>query len=296
MNSSSDKYSKKGLQTSYVSTVIGISLVLFMIGLVIGGFFALENLQNQAKESVQGDLFFKAEQSEYDIKQIEQVLKTWSEFKEVQFISPERAVDEFSGGDRDSKEILAIFEGENPLPATILFRPKSNYASLEGMEEIKAKILKAFPNEIDEVNYDKSAVDSVNLGFKQFVFLFLAIASLLIVVAVAMINNTIRMALYAKRFTIKTMQLVGATSFYIRKPFLWQSVVQGLISAVIGFSLVMTLLFALNNLLNSFEVTFDLFIFVFLLAALIFIGIFISLVSTWFALNKYLKMKLDDLY
>ncbi len=296
MNSSSDKYSKKGLQTSYVSTVIGISLVLFMIGLVIGGFFALENLQNQAKESVQGDLFFKAEQSEYDIKQIEQVLKTWSEFKEVQFISPERAVDEFSGGDRDSKEILAIFEGENPLPATILFRPKSNYASLEGMEAIKAKILKAFPNEIDEVNYDKSAVDSVNLGFKQFVFLFLAIASLLIVVAVAMINNTIRMALYAKRFTIKTMQLVGATSFYIRKPFLWQSVVQGLISAVIGFSLVMTLLFALNNLLNSFEVTFDLFIFVFLLAALIFIGIFISLVSTWFALNKYLKMKLDDLY
>lgn len=296
MNAKMDKSSKKGLQTSYVSTVIGISLVLFILGLVLGGFFALENLQNQAKESLQGDLFFKASQTSADIKQVEQELKTWNEFKEVQFISPYRAMDEFSGGDRASKEILEVFEGENPLPATIVFKPKAAFADKKGMQSIRKKLLTNYPSQIDEVNYDEASVESVNLGFKQFVFLFLAIASLLIVVAVAMINNTIRLALYSKRFTIKTMQLVGATAMYIRKPFIVQAVFQGLISAVIGFGLVMTLLFALNNLVNTFDIQFSLWIFIFLFLALLIIGIIITIVSTWFALNKYLKMKLDDLY
>lgn len=296
MSSNAEKFSKRGVRSSYVSTVVGISLVLFMIGLVLGGIFGLENVQKQAKESLQGDLFFKPELNDADIKQIEQELKTWDQFSDVYFVSPERAIEEFSGTDQNADQILSIFEGENPLPSTIGFKPKAEHASKEGMENIKKALLVAYPDQIDEVNYDKASVESVNLGFKQFVFLFLSVALLLIVVAVAMINNTIRLALYSKRFTIKTMQLVGAKPSYIRKPFLIQSIFQGTVSAVIGLSLLMTLFYALNNLTDFIEVTYTLESFLMLSGSLLIIGVVITFVSTWFALNKYLRMKLDDLY
>ena len=296
MSKGASKYGKLGLRTSYISTIIGISLVLFMIGLVIAGILGLENVQKQAKESLQGDVFFKAEINEADIKQIEQELKTWTQFSEVFYVSPERAIEEFSGDDQNAKEILAVFDGENPLPSTIGFKPKEELANKEGMESIKKELLKTYSTQIDEVNYDEASVESVNLGFKQFVFLFLAVALLLIIIAVAMINNTIRLALYSKRFTIKTMQLVGAKSSYIRRPFMLQAIAQGIISAVIGLALLVTLFFALNNWLESIEISFDLLTFIILTAALLLLGIFITLISTWFALNKYLRMKLDDLY
>jgi len=296
MASGVEKYSKRGVRTSYVSTVLGISLVLFMIGLVLGGVIGLKNVEKQAKESLQGDLFFKPQLNAADIKQIEQELKTWGQFNEVFFVSPDRAIEEFSGTDQNADQILSVFEGDNPLPPTIGFKPKADFATKEGMAKIKKALLKAYPDQIDEVNYDKSSVETVNLGFGQFVFLFLVVALLLIIVAVAMINNTIRLALYSKRFTIKTMQLVGATSAYIRRPFLRQSILQGIISSLIGLALLMTLFFALNNTLESLEISFTAEGLVILIGAVFASGILLTLISTWIALNKYLRMKLDDLY
>jgi cell division transport system permease protein len=296
MSDKAEKFSKQGVRTSYVSTVIGISLVLFMMGLVIGGMIGLSNIQKQAKESLQVDLFFKPELNNADIKQIEMELKTWKKFKSVYFVSKERAIEEFQGEDQNDFEILDVYEGENPFPATVGFKPKAEFATKEGMKIIKKELLAAYPEEIDEVNYEESSVNSVNLGFKQFVFLFGLVALLLIIVAVAMINNTIRLALYSKRFTIKTMQLVGATPLYIRRPFLVQAIFQGTVSAVIGMGLLMTLFFALNNVLESIEISFDLSALFILFFSLLGIGIVITFVSTWFALNKFLRMKLDDLY
>lgn len=296
MSNKAEKFSKQGVRTSYVSTVIGISLVLFMMGLVIGGMIGLSNIQKQAKESLQVDLFFKPELNNADIKQIEMELKTWKKFKSVYFVSKERAIEEFQGEDQNDFEILDVYEGENPFPATVGFKPKAEFATKEGMKIIKEELLAAYPEEIDEVNYEESSVNSVNLGFKQFVFLFGLVALLLIIVAVAMINNTIRLALYSKRFTIKTMQLVGATPLYIRRPFLVQAIFQGTVSAVIGMGLLMTLFFALNNVLESIEISFDLSALFILFFSLLGIGIVITFVSTWFALNKFLRMKLDDLY
>ena len=295
MSKAIEKYNKRGLKTSYVSTIIGISLVLFMIGLVLGGFFGLENVQKQAKENLQSDIFFSPELNDADIKQIEQELKTWSEFNDVVYVSQDRALEEFVGlGEKD--EILEILDGEKPIPTNISYKPKAEYATLEGMEDLKNKILKAYGNSIDEISYQEDSVKSVNLGFKQFVFLFGAVALLLIVIAVAMINNTIRLALYSKRFSIKTMQLVGATSGYIRRPFLFQAVGIGLMSGLIGMALLMALFYALNNILSSIEITYELQTFAILLGSLLFIGVLITFISTWFALNKYLRMKLDDLY
>ena len=296
MSENAEELGKKGLRTSYISTVIGISLVLFMIGLVLGGVFGLQSVQKRAKESLQGDIFFKSELNDADIKQVELQLKSWKEFKDVYFVSPESAIKEFGGENKNEQDMLAIFSGENPLPPTICFHPNEEFANKSGMVGIKKKLFSRFKEEIDEVNYDKATVENVNLGFKQFVLLFLSVALLLIIIAVAMINNTIRLALYSKRFTIKTMQLVGATGSYIRKPFLWQAILQGVVSAIIGLALLLTVFYAWNNVLISFEISYSLSTFLMLVGSMIIIGIFMTFISTWFALNKYLRMKLDDLY
>jgi len=296
MSTNVDKLNKRGVKSSYVSTIIGISLVLFMIGIVLGGIFGLEDIQKQAKESLQGDLFFQPDLNPADIKQIEQELKTWEQFNEVFYVSPERAIEEFTGEDQNADNILEIFEGDNPLPPTIGFRPKEAHATLEGMQKIKDDLLAAYGEQLDEVSYDKASVKSVNLGFKQVVYLIGLVALLLIIIAVAMINNTIRLALYSKRFSIKTMQLVGATSGYIRRPFLGQSIGMGVISGIIAMALLFGLFYALNNLVDWVEIPITLNIFVMLFGSLILIGVVITFISTWFALNKYLRMKLDDLY
>jgi cell division transport system permease protein len=164
------------------------------------------------------------------------------------------------------------------------------------MKEIETRLNNKYGEMLAEVNYDRVALEEVNLGFKQFAFLTLVVASLLIVVAVAMINNTIRLSLYSRRFTIKTMQLVGATGGFIRRPFLKQAVYQGLVSGIIGMALLMTVFFALNNVLDVFEINMKLLDVLLLFACLLVIGCVLTLVSTWFALNKYLRAKLDDLY
>ena len=291
-----EKYNKRGVRTSYVSTVIGISLVLFMMGLVIGGVLGLETIQRNAKESLQVDIFFRPNTSITAIKQIEQELKTWDKSKEVFYVSPEGAIEEFSGSGQDAKEILSIFDGENPLPPTLGFRPKAIYANKAGMLKIKKQLLTVYGDEIEEVSYEEASVKSVNLGFKQFVYLIGVISLLLIIVAVAMINNTIRLALYSKRFTVKTMQLVGATNAYIRRPFLFQAIIQGIVSSIIGLALLAGLFYALNNVLESVEIKFDEYSFILLISSILSIGLVITFVSTWLALNKFLRMKLDDLY
>ena len=124
----------------------------------------------------------------------------------------------------------------------------------------------------------------------------MGVALLLVVIAVAMINNTIRLALYAKRFTIKTMQLVGAKGGFIRRPFLFQAVIQGVLSAIFGMFLLVVVFYTSNNIFDTFEITFSQESFVLLAVALLSLGIFMTVLSTWFALNKYLRMSIDDLY
>ena len=294
MADSIEKYTKRGIRSSYLSTIIGISLVLFLTGVVLSGSMALQSIQKQAKESIQCDIFFNADVKDADIKQIEAQIQSWPELKRVWFVSAERAVEEFTG--EGSEDIKVLFEEENPLPPSLCFSPNEKHATKTGLIAIKNKLLNSYKDVIDEVSYDASSVERVNLGFKQFVILFISIALLLIVIAVAMINNTIRMALYSRRFTIKTMQLVGATASFVRKPFLLQAVRNGLISAMIALALLVTVFYALNNTLETIELTFSLINLLILIGGLIATGVFITFVSTWFALNKYLRMKLDKLY
>ena len=129
MSTKINKYSRRGVRTGYASTVVGISLVLFMIGLILGGVIGIQGLEKQVKEDVQVDLFFNSELNEADIKMIEIELQQWQEFSEVYFVSPERAMQEFEGVGTSKEEMLAILDGENPLPPTVVFT-SSRLASL----------------------------------------------------------------------------------------------------------------------------------------------------------------------
>lgn len=296
MSTTAEKYSKRGVKTSYVSTVIGISLVLFVISIIIGGSFALKSIQKQAKESLQADIFFKPGFADADIKQIEQELRDLPYFKEVKYVDSDQAINEIKGLNQKSEDIIEILGGEIAIPTNISFHPLEAYADMEGMKKIKEVLLSKYGEEIDEVHYSEESVADVNLGFKRFVFLFGFIAILLVVVAIAMINNTIRLALYSQRFLIKTMQLVGATSRYIRKPFLFKSILQGVVSAIIGLALFMLLIYVTDNVMEVIEIRLGLNLILILFALILILGVIISYVSTWFALNKYLRMKVDDLY
>jgi len=254
----------------------------------------LNSIQKQAKENIQCDIFFKSHVTDADIKQIELQLKNWKEISKIRFISSERALEEFTGNEAD--EIKALFNNENPIPPSLCFNPVDAYSSKQGLKMIQKKILKVFRDSVDEVSYDESSVEEINLGFSQFALIFLSVAFLLIIIAVAMINNTIRMALYSSRFTIKTMQLVGATTTFIRRPFLLKSIRNGVISALMALMLLVTLFYALNNILETIEITFSILNVIILSSTLVFIGVFITFASTWFALRKYLRLKLDKLY
>ena len=291
-----DKYSKRGIRTSYVSTVIGISLVLFMIGLILGGVLGISEFEKQVKESIRADIFFNPEMNEADIKLIEIEIKQWPEFSDVHFVSPEIAMEDFAGVGASKEEMLEILDGENPIPPTIVFSPVEKLANKKGMDLIKEKLMESFSEEIEEVSYGENSIKDVNMGFQQFIYLLLGVAILLVIIAVAMINNTIRLALYSKRFTIKTMQLVGAKGSFIRQPFLLQAILQGVISAIIGMFILVSVFYASNNVFDTFEITFSQSSFIILASSLLGLGIFITVLSTWFALNKYLRMSLDDLY
>ena len=296
MSTKINKYSRRGVRSGYASTVVGISLVLFMIGLILGGVIGLQGLEKQVKEDVQVDLFFNNDLNEADIKMIEIELQQWKEFSEVYFVSPERAMQEFEGVGTSKEEMLEILDGENPLPPTVVFKPQADFANKKGLELIEEKLTTNYPGAIAELSYNEASLEDVNVGFQQFVYLLLGVAVLLIVIAVAMINNTIRLALYAKRFTIKTMQLVGAKGSFIRRPFIVQAIIQGVLSAIFGLFLLVLVFYTSNNIFDTFEISFSRDSFVVLAGTMLTLGIFMTVMSTWFALNKYLRISIDDLY
>lgn len=292
----SDDFAKRGLMTNYVSTIFGISLVLFMIGVVMGSAILLQDVETQFKENLQGDVFFLPTFNDADVKQIEQEMKSWVELQDVFFVSPQRAMDDLFDESELTDQTILDIDSTFLIPSSIGFKPKAEYANLEGMQTIEIKIKKTYPKQVESVNYDKDSIESLDRGFNQFAFVFMLITALLILIAIALINNTIRLSIYSKRFTIKTMQLVGATGGFIRKPFLIQAIVQGLLSSLIGLSLTMTIFYALDNTIDTVDLTYSIASFLLLAIGVFTFGLFLTIISTWFALNNYLRKKLDDLY
>jgi cell division transport system permease protein len=296
------RYSKRGLQTSYISTVVGISLVLTMLGVVLTIILGLAGLKERVKEQIQVDLFFSAELSQDDIKLISKELEHVEGIKSIEYVSSERAWEEFekitlSTGDSltNAGFDLSVIDGEIPIPPSISFHPNAAFANEDSMNKLRTQLLKTYPS-ITDFNMNNETLQDVNLGFDRIAYIILVIAALLLLIAFAMINNTIRLALYSKRFILKTMQLVGATSGFIRKPFITQSFFQGIYAAIVGMAFLMTIIHLTNEFLMDISELIDLETLIKVFGAITIMGIIISMLSTLFALNKYLRMKLDDLY
>ena len=283
--------SAKKTKTIYISTVFGIAMVLVMIGLLGLILVKANNLSRYVKENIVLNIFMDDSAHETDVLQLQKQLDANVMVKQTQYVSKELAARNLQ---KDLGEDFVKFLGYNPLSQSLDVYLNAEYANNTDITKLKTQLLKN--PLIKEVKYQQSLVDDMNKNLTSISLVILAFAAIFVVVSVALINNTIRLAIYSQRFLIKSMQLVGATKGFIRKPFLlygiWHGLLGGLIAVII---LVVTLSLAVNQvpelviLQNYTE-----FGIVFL--GVVGLGVFISAFSTFLAVNKFLRLKIYDLY
>ncbi|MET4083589.1 cell division transport system permease protein [Pedobacter sp. UYP30] len=278
-------------KTVYISTIFSIALVLLMLGLLGLVLVHAKNLSNYVKENIVLNIIVDEGAKDADVLAFQKELKANPAVKETQYVNKELAARNLT---KDLGEDFVTFLGYNPLTSTFDVYLKADYANTKSIETLKTQIQKN--PLVKEVVYQSSLIDMVNKNISTISLFILAFAAILLVIAVALINNTIRLAIYSQRFLIKSMQLVGATKNFIRRPFLLFAALHGLIAAFIAIIiLLVTLMYARKEipeiiiLNNPTE-----FGFVFLL--LIIIGIVITGLSTWFAVSRYLRLKSYNLY
>lgn len=291
MAASFEKYQKRRLISSYFSVVLSISLVLFLLGVL--GLFVLNSKKvgDYFKEQIPVVIYLKDSAKEAEVNQLKQSLTLAEYTKEAVYVSKEQAAEEHSAViGEDYLEYL----GDNPLQNSIDVRLNADFVTTEGVESIVSDIkAKSF---VDDVLYDKPLTEQLTSNVTKISFWMLVAAGVFLVIAVLLINSSIRLSVYSKRFTIKTMQMVGATKRFIRKPFILKSLKLGFIGAliaIIGLAVVVYYSdqsFPQLQLLNDKVLLGGLFVGVFVL------GLAITWMSTYLATQRFLNLRTDDLY
>ena len=261
--------------------------MLGILGMVV---LYAQTLGNFVKENIGFSVVMKETSKEADIVQFQKTLDAKDYVKYTEYVTRDEAAKRLQA---ELGEDFVSFLGYNPLLATIDVKMKADYANPDSMSVIE-RDLKNNPD-IQEVFYQKDLVTLVNENLRRIGVVILLFCSLLSIVAVALINNTIRLSIYSKRFLIKTMQLVGATQGFIRRPFVVQGITQGIIGALIANVLIGFMMYWVRSSFPEIfsldiEISLLLFILVFLL------GIIITAISTTFAVSRYLRLKRDELY
>ncbi len=286
-----DINTKKHIKTSSLSIIVSMTLVLYMLGLLGLVILHTNKLSNYVKENIEFSIIMKENVKEVDIIQLQKTLDATNYVKSTEYITKEQAAKDLA---KDLDEDFVDFLGYNPLLSSIDIHLKANYANNDSLSVIEKNILEN--KNVKEVLYQKSLVHLVNENIKKISIILFAFSCLLLIIAIALINNTIRLSVYSKRFLIKTMQLVGATQKFIRKPFTTKGIIQGLLSAFITILLLIaTLYFAQKEIPELIDLQ-DINLFLILFAFVVLLGIFISWISNFFAVKKYLKIKTDYLY
>ncbi len=291
MSSSFEKYQKRRLISSYFSVVISISLVLFLLGLL--GLLVLNSkkVADHFKEQIALTIYIKDTAKEIEIKQLEKTLALAEYAKITAYISKEEAAEFHS---KDIGENFMDFLGYNPLQNAIDVYLKAEYVSADQIEEIKNKILqKEF---VDEVAYDKPLISLLTDNIKRISFWVLLISTIFTFIAVLLINSSIRLAVYSKRFIIKTMQMVGATKRFIRRPFIWKSIKLGMIGSVVAIIGVSVVLYYLDLSFPELGLLRDPVLLVSLFISVFVVGVIITWISTFFATQRFLNLRTDELY
>ncbi|MFJ1433931.1 cell division protein FtsX [Capnocytophaga canimorsus] len=291
MTKSIDKFNKRRLITSYFSVTLSITLVLFLLGLL--GFLLLnaQRLANYFKEQVSVSISLKDDAKEADVLHLQKTLSVAEFAKSVRFVSKEEAAEQFS---QEIGEDFLSFIGVNPLQNSIDLSLKAEYAEPGKMEEI-AKEIGQNPF-VTEVTYDKPLVALIHENVEKISLIILIISGLFIIIAILLINSSIRLSIYSKRFTIKTMQLVGATRGFIRRPFIITNVRLGIYGAVFAMLLLYGCISYLNNSFPEFGLMTDRSITIMVFSSILIIGILITWLSTFFAAQRFLNLNTNDLY
>lgn len=286
-----EKKRPKRRKVSYFPTAASITLVLFLLGLFGLLIIYANQLKDFVRENVQFSIYFHDSARDADIMRIKKDLDEKLFVKSTEFLSKEEAAriqSEQMGQD------VVEFLGHNPLPNTIDVNLKADYAVPDSIRPFVTE-LRQNPV-IREVNYQEALVTNIDRVVRVGGAILLFFTILFLIIAVTLINNAIRLTLFSKRFIIKSMQLVGATRTFIRRPFVLKAVFHGFLGSIIAIMLITSIIYALNNYYPELQFLLNLDYIFFLYLALILLGVGITWVSSIFALNKYLNLKLDELY
>jgi cell division transport system permease protein len=289
--SDTPKEGNKRLRFSYLSSVISISLVLFMLGLL--GLIVLDakKISDYVKEHVQLNIFLQDKTSPAQLDAFLTLLNTMPYVKSARYISKAEALDSLK---KDLGEGAVSMLTSNPLPATIDVNLHATYAHPDSLIKIKEVLSTYKP--VLEVAYQQNEIDKMNDNFRTVAMIILVFSGLLLFIAIVLINNTIRLSLFSKRFLIKSMQLVGATKGFIRWPFLKKGLMQGFYAGLISVILLSGIVYLIQNRFPEFGQLSDIKILGVLFCGVVMFGFILSGLSTFFAVNRYLHQHIDELY
>lgn len=291
MASSFENYNKRRLISSYFSVVLSIFLVLFLLGAL--GLFVINSkkITNDFKENIPMTVFFHNDANDSTISAFDTEMKNAKFIKEYAFVHKDSAAK--NNVDIVGKDFME-FLGFNPLQNSFDIHLKGDYVNADSIKKIERNIRK---NEmVSEIIYDKELVDMVNENVSKITFWILIISGILTVVAMLLINSSMRLSIYSHRFTIKTMQMVGATKSFIRKPFIWRSIKLGLIGSLLAIAGIIALAIYVDGIFPSLGIAKDYVSLGIVMVGILGIGILITWISTFFATQRFLNLKTDDLY
>lgn len=291
MASSFDKYQKRKLISSYISVVISIALVLFLLGCLGLLVINAKKVADHFKEQVVMTIYLNDTAKDVEVNQLKKSLAMADYSKEALYVSKEDAAAIMKA---DTGEDFMDFVGYNPLKNSIDVYLKADYVTTESLAEISEGLSdKSF---IEEIRYDNDLVELMNDNVKKITFWVLIISGVFTIIAVLLINSSIRLAVYSKRFIIKTMQMVGATKSFIRRPFIWKSVQLGIIGAIVALIGMAVVLYYLDLTFPELELLRNTILIIALFVSVFLLGIVITWISTFIATQRFLNLKTDQLY
>lgn len=266
-------------------------MILFLFGLMGLLLINAQRLSDFVKENIGITLILKDDAREVDVLQLQKNLETSSFIKSTKYVDKTSAAQDLKN---ELGEDFVDFLGYNPLLSSIDITVYAKYANPDSMAMLEQRLLTQ--PQIQEVYYQRDLMQQLHSNVKKITFVLLALCLLMFVIFTALINNTIRLSIYSKRFLINTMQLVGATRSFIRFPFIVKSALHGIYGALIACMMLLALFFSYQQELKSFIDFQNPTSLGLLVIGIFVVGIVITVISTYFAVNKFLRMKFDQLF
>ena len=282
---------RKSLFSSYLTTTLSISMILFLFGLMGLLIINSQRLSDYVMENIGVTLILKDDAKEVDVMKLQKNLEATDYIKSTKYVDKEGAAVELKS---ELGEDFVDFLGFNPLLSSIDVTVYATYANPDSLVMLEKKLLSN--PEVQEVYYQRNLVKQLNSNVKRISIILLALCLLMFIIFTALINNTIRLSIYSKRFLINTMQLVGATRSFIRRPFIVKSALHGIYGGLIACFMLLAIFFSYQKELKSFVDFQNPTAIVLLVGGIFSAGIIITVISTYFAVNKFLRMKFDQLF